>query len=318
MKMFSFKSLFFLCSFLFVSSLGFAQSGFTWNAETTPDGVTLTNFTRSTLTPCTGSANWRTTQFRSGVTNMWRSPHVAYANATSLANVTFKYKVVVASGTGTWTISVDYYNSGTLVSNIGSVTGSASTSGSACLFSSLAKFFSPPLNVPIEVRITVTTTNATISASNFVQIDDIFSYFNPLASVKSEPNGLTQPSYTTGTRNISTSGSDKYGDVYVTKSTQSATSCPGVSDPDAPTPICALTGVKAIHEVKIVDKTTGDVTYGGVQTFTIPYQAATYEKAYTNVQFESATSYYVHYFTIPTVEASGTALYWKTYEVTQP
>lgn len=308
-----------VCALLLSGFIGFAQSGFIWDAETTPDGVTLTNFSRSNVTPCNGSFNWRTTQFRSSVTNVWRSPHVTFGSPTNLATVYFNYKVVVASGSGTWTISVDLYNTGTLVANMGTVTGTASSSGSGCISTNKTKFFSPaPLSGPVEVRFTITTTNTTVSSSNYVQLDNVFGYFNPLASVKNEPSGLTQPSYTTGTRNISTSGSDKYGDVYVTKSTQSSTSCPGVSDPDAPTPICALTGVNAIHEVKIVNKTTGDVTYGVVETFTIPYQTSTYEKAYTNVQFESADSYYVHYFTIPTVESSGTALYWKTYEVAQP
>ncbi|HJT74613.1 MAG TPA: hypothetical protein VJ720_11355 [Chitinophaga sp.] len=311
------KRVLFACALLLSGSLSFAQSGVIWNAETTTEGVTLTNFSRSTVSPCVGSYNWRTTQFRSGVTNTWRSPQVTLGSP-SLASIYFRYKVVVASGTGTWTISVDLYNSGSLVASLGTITGTASTSGSACQFGDKWLYLDPPLTVPVEVRITVTTTNSTVSSSNYVQIDDVFSYFNSLASVQEGDDGLTQPSYTTGTRNISTSGSNKSGDVYVTKSTQSATDCPGVSDPDAPLPICKYTSVNGIHEVKIVNKTTGDVTYGTVESFTIPYQTATYEKAYTSVQFEDATSYYVHYFTIPTVTASGTELYWKTYEVAQP
>lgn len=316
MKMSSVKHYLLVGALLLSGFIGFAQSGVVWNAETTTEGVTLTNFSRSNVSPCGGSFNWRTTQFRSGISNIWRSPQVTIS--PSLASIYFKYKVVVASGSGTWTISVDLYNSGTLVTNVGSVTGTASTSGSGCILGDLAKFLSTPVTYPVEIRITVTTTNTTISSSNYVQIDDVFSYFNGLASVQEGNGGLTQPSYTTGTRNISTSGSNKYGDVYVTKSTQSATNCPGVSDPDAPLPICKYTSVNGIHEVKIVNKTTGDVTYGTVQSFSIPYQTSTYEKAYTNVQFEDADSYYVHYFTIPTVTASGTELYWKTYEVAQP
>lgn len=305
------------CLFLISVCGAYSQSGVIWNAETTTEGVILSNFLRSTVTPCTATANWRTSQFRNTITNVWRSPHFV-TGSPSLATIYFKYKVAMASGTGTWSISVDLYNAGTLITNVGAVTGSNSTSGSACLNGSVNKFLSTPLTTPIEIRITVTTSNTAINAGNYLQLDDVFCYFNALASTKSEPTGLTQPSYTTGTRNISTSGSNKYGDVFVTKSTQSTVSCPGVSDPDAPLPICAYTSVNGIHEVKIINKTSGDVTYSTLQTFTIPYQTATYEKAYTSVQFEDADSYYVHYFTIPTVESSGTALYWKTYEVAQP
>lgn len=307
-----------LAVLILASFFSFAQSGFMYNAESTSEGVVLTNFSRNTVTPCAGTANWRTTQFRSGVTNIWRSPHVIFGSA-SLAIVDFKYKVVAPVGTGTWTISIDLYNSGTLISNLGTVTGTTSTAGSACLLDTKSHSFGTPVTVPLEVRFTITTTNTSVSASNFVQLDDVFSYFTPLASVKNEPNGLTQPSYTTGTRNLFRYFSnDVYGDVYLTKSTQSATSCPGVSDPDAPTPICALTSVNALHEVKIINKTTGDVTYGVLETFTIPYQTGTWEKAITKVQLEDDDSYYVHYFTVPTVESSGTALYWQTYEVAQP
>lgn len=318
----NFKSLVLVCAFALASCLSFGQSGFMWDAETTPDGVTLTNFSRSTVTPCGGSANWRTTQFRSGVTNVWRAPHVNLSGGTGAiqsASVDFKYKVVVASGSGTWTINVALYTSGTLVANLGNVTGTASTSGSGCLSGNKFAFFPTPLTGPFEVRFTVTTTNATVSASNYVQIDEVFGYFVALASVKPAINGLTQPSYTTGTRNVYTSGSDKYGDAYVTKSAQSGVSnCPG-SNPGGPDPICKITSVNCIHEVKIIDKTTGDITsYSTLEAFTIPYQTGTYEQAYTNVQFESATSYYVHYFSVPTVESSGTALYWRTYVVTQP
>lgn len=317
----SLKSLFFGCAFTFASYLGIAQSGFMYNAEIVNEGVTMTNFARSTVTPCAGTANWRTTQFRSGVTNEWRSPHInlgSTAGAVTSASVDFKYKVVVASGSGNWTINVSLYTSGTLVANLGNVTGSASTAGSGCLMGNKFQFFGTPLTGPFEIRFTITTTNTTISASNYVQIDEVFGYFVLLASVKPATNGLTQPSYTTGTRNISTSGSDKFGDVYVTKSAQSGlTNCPG-SDPSGPDPICKTTSVNCIHEVKIIDKTTGAISYGTLEAFTIPYQSGTYEKAYTNVQFESASSYYVHYFTIPTVEPSGNALYWRTYEVAQP
>lgn len=318
MKTSSVKRGFLACAFIITSYFSFAQSGFIYNAETTTEGVILTNFSRSTVTPCSGAANWRTTQFRSGITNIWRSPHVIFGSA-SLVTVDFNYKVAAPVGSGTWTISVDLYNSGTLISNLGTVTGTTSTAGSACLFDSKSTSFGTPVTVPLEVRFTVTTTNTSVSASNFVQLDDVFSYFTPLASVKNEPNGLTQPSYTTGTRNLFRYFSNEvYGDVYLTKSTQSATSCPGVSDPDAPTPICALTSVNALHEVKIINKTTGDVTYGVLETFTIPYQAGTWEKAITKVQLEDDNNYYVHYFTVPTVESSGTALYWRTYEVAQP
>ncbi|HJU45263.1 MAG TPA: hypothetical protein VJ647_00705, partial [Chitinophagaceae bacterium] len=301
--------------------LGFAQSGFMYNAEIANEGVVMSNFSRSSVTPCGGSWNWRTTQFRSGVTNEWRSPHINLGSSTAAitsASVDFKYKVVAPVGTGTWTIRVDLYTSGTLKAALGTVTGSGSTAGSGCLMGNKFGFFGTPLTGPFEIRFTVTTTNSSISASNYVQIDEVFGYFVLLASPKPATNGLTQPSYTTGTRNIYTSGSDKYGDVYVTKSAQSGVSnCTG-SDPFGPDPICKTTSVNCIHEVKIIDKTTGAVSYGTLQAFTIPYQAATHEQAYTNVQFESATSYYVHYFTVPTVEPSGNALYWRTYEVAQP
>src|ERR1044072_7619289 len=120
MKTASVKCGFLACAFLITSYFSFAQSGLVYNAETTTEGVVLTNFSRSTVTPCSGAANWRTTQFRSGITNIWRSPHVIFGSA-SLATVDFKYKVAAPVGTGTWTISVDLYNSGTLISNLGTV-----------------------------------------------------------------------------------------------------------------------------------------------------------------------------------------------------
>lgn len=157
------------------------------------------------------------------------------------------------------------------------------------------------------IRITVTTTNTNPSTLNCLRFDEIVMDWTILASTASQPNGLTEPTFSTSTGVGSINGSGELiADVTLNKSAQSAVSCSG--NGGSATPLCGLSSVAGRYIVMRKSKTTENVEMVSAINLTIPYQSGTWSHTVTGAKHEDANYTYQHWFEVQKWNTGATDL----------
>jgi hypothetical protein len=300
-------------------------------------GITGQFMTFNSGIDCTGTNNgsWSScpsNRFISTRTYFFRSPSFNIAlSSTVVANTSFKFSIdfVNVSSGATWKVDYELWNADTNTkvgnlnnANLPELTGNTSVS---CRTWSYNPFRNPNpdpaytnLSGNYYVRLVLTTTNTNTATSNCCTVDDIWFYYGVLSQVDAGVNGLSQPTYSTSTSNISVNSSGELlANIDFTKSIQSTINCSGSSG-TGNTPLCKLSSVKGIYQINKIDKSTGDGSFVSVENITIPYQSGTYTFNKTSAKFEDSTHTYDHVFIYQDWAADGMNLEWKSIKVTPP
>jgi hypothetical protein len=167
------------------------------------------------------------------------------------------------------------------------------------------------------IRITISSNNTNNSGLNCVRFDEIIMDWTILAATDAEPNGLTEPSFSTstGTSTVNSSG-ELLADVTLNKSAQSAVNCAGGSGVNPS--LCGLTAVAGRHIAVRTSKTTGDSAITTSTGFSIPYQTGTWTYTVTGAIHEDANYTYKHFFEVQEWNSGETDLENVFIECTTP
>jgi hypothetical protein len=156
------------------------------------------------------------------------------------------------------------------------------------------------------IRITITSNNTNTSSLNCVRLDEIVMDWTILDATASEPNGLTEPSFSTsvGGGSVNSSG-ELIGHVVLHKSAQSAVNCPGSGVNPS---LCGLSSVQGRHIIIRESKATLDRQMTSCTTFSIPYQTSTWDYTVTNAVHEDSQYKYEHWFEVQEWNSGATDL----------
>jgi hypothetical protein len=157
------------------------------------------------------------------------------------------------------------------------------------------------------IRITVTTTNTNPSTLNCLRFDEIVMDWTILDATDAEPNGLSEPTYSTsvGGGSINSSG-QLIANVVLSKSAQSAVNCAGGGGVNPS--LCSLSSVEGRHIVIRESKATGDKQMVSSTAFSIPYQSGTWDYTVSNAVHEDPSYKYQHWFEVQEWNSGGTDL----------
>lgn len=284
---------------------------------------------------CSGSTNGSWTscpsnRFLNTIAYWYRTPTFNIAlSSTTLANSTFQYTVnfgTVSAG-ASWNIDYELWNAdtNTKVGNLNAVNSITGTTSASCVTWTYNPFRNPNPDPSYSnlvgnyyIRIVFTTTNTNNNFANCVAVDNVWFYYGVLSQVDAGTGGLTQPTYSTSTSNVTVNGSGSLlADLTFTKSTQSSTNCSGSSG-TGNTPLCKLSSVKGVYQINKINKSTEENTIESVESMTIPYQSGVYNFNKTSALFEDSSFVYEHIFTYQDWAADGLNLEWKSIKVTAP